>query len=233
MVDCPVPRQLNRAEIKEVVDDFRKGAANAITAGFDGVEIHGANGYLIDQFLRRSSNHRDDVYGGSIENRVRFLKEVTEAVAGEVGPERTGIRLAPFIMQRGMDDVQAVEAILFAARQLEEEGIVYIHLSEADWDDAPVIPEEFRCKLREIYKGTIIVAGKYNVERGEKILVDGMADLIAYGRPFIANPDLPFRFEHGYDLADFDDTTLFGGSADGYCDYPGHLQNIKWSEMFT
>jgi N-ethylmaleimide reductase len=223
MVDCPVPRALEIDEIADVIEDFRKGAANAIAAGFDGVEIHGANGYLIDQFLRRSSNHREDLYGGTQDNRIRFLVEVAEAVAGEVGADRTGIRLAPFITQRKMADDEIIPTILKAAKELNRIGLAYIHLSEADWEDAPVIPEAFRHHLRAAYSGAIIVAGKYTRDRGQAIVASGLADLVAYGRPFIANPDLPRRYAEYLPLADFDGSTLFGGSAKGYSDYLAHI----------
>ncbi|NOD85889.1 MULTISPECIES: alkene reductase [unclassified Ruegeria] len=222
MVDCPVPRALSKAEITDIIQDFRQGAANAIAAGFDGVEIHGANGYLIDEFLRRSSNQRTDDYGGSQENRIRFLREVTKAVADEIGADKTGIRLSPYITQRNMADDEIIEVILKAAEALNDIGIAYVHLSEADWDDAPIVPEQFRHDLRKVYSGTIIVAGKYTQERGEKIISDGLADIVAYGRPFIANPDLPRRFSESLPLADFDPATLFGGTAVGYSDYPDH-----------
>lgn len=140
MLECPTPRELTKEEIKNIVQDFRKGAANAMEAGFDGVEIHGANGYLIDQFMRRTSNQRADEYGGNIENRIRFMLEIAEAVIDEVGAERTGIRLAPFIEQRGMDDDEAIDAVLYAAEKLNMLGLLYIHLAEADWDDAPPSP---------------------------------------------------------------------------------------------
>lgn len=220
MVDTAMPRALTLEEIPGIVDDFRQGAANAIAAGFDGVEIHGGNGYLVDQFLRRSSNHRTDEYGGPQENRIRFLKEVAEAVAAEVGPERTGIRLAPFITQRNMADEEIIPTILKAARVLENIGLAYIHLAEADWDDAPVVPEQFRKDLRAAYSGKIIVAGKYTQERAETVIKEGYADLVAFGRPFISNPDLPRRFAEDLPLADFDDTKLFGGTREGYADYP-------------
>lgn len=220
MVESPVPRALETDEIADVVDDFRQAAANAISAGFDGVEIHGANGYLIDEFLRRSSNHRTDQYGGSQENRIRFLVEVAEAVAGEIGADRTGIRMSPYITQRNMADEEMIEVMLKAAAELDRIGLVYIHLSEADWDDAPQIPEQFRHDLRAIYSGAIIVAGKYTQERGDQIIADGLADIVAYGRPFIANPDLPRRFAEDLPLADFDGTTLFGGTKKGYSSYP-------------
>jgi len=222
LVDCPVPRALRRDEIAGVVDQFRRGAANAIAAGFDGVEIHAANGYLIDKFLRTTSNRRDDDYGGSIGNRVRFLDEVTRAVADEVGADRTGVRLAPYITARNMNCPQIVAAILEAARRLQDIGVAYLHLSEADWDDAPHVPDSFRHELRAIYSGALIVAGRYDRERGERILRQGLADLVAFGRPFIANPDLPQRYAHDWPLAAFDPATLFGGDERGYTTYPAY-----------
>ena len=220
MVDCPVPRALNTAEIHQIVDDFRQGAANAISAGFDGVEIHGANGYLIDQFLRSTSNLRTDEYGGSIENRVNFLEEVSRAVAAEIGPERTGIRLAPYITARGMACPEIIPAILEAARRLDKLNIAYIHLSEADWDDAPQVPEAFRHELRDAFGGAIIVAGGYDAERANRIIGQELADLVAFGRPFIGNPDFPARIAKNLPLAGFDGSTLFGGGKAGYLDYP-------------
>lgn len=220
MVECPLPRALETAEIPRIVEDFRTAAANAMAAGFDGVEIHGANGYLIDQFLRRSSNRRTDRYGGSQANRIRFLVEVAEAVAAEAGAGRTGIRLSPFITQRNMADEEIIATILAAAREIDRLGLGYIHLSEADWDDAPVVPDAFRRDLRTAYEGAIIVAGKYDAARAQRILSDGLADLVAFGRPFIANPDLPRRVAEHLPLAAFDATTLFGGGAAGYTSYP-------------
>lgn len=220
MVDCPTPRALATDEIPGVIEDFRRAARNAIAAGFDGVEIHGGNGYLIDEFLRRSSNHRTDGYGGDKAHRIRFLVEVAEAVAVEVGAERTGVRLSPFITQRNMADDEIIPTILKAAAELDRIGLVYIHLAEADWDDAPTVPEAFRHDLRAVYRGRIIVAGKYDGRRASKILAAGLADLVAFGRPFIANPDFPRRLAEGLPLADPDGDTLFGGNARGYVDYP-------------
>lgn len=221
MLDCPTPRALEIEDIKAIIDDYRHAARNAMTAGFDGIEIHAGNGYLIDQFLRRSSNKRDDQYGGSIENRIRFAVEVIQAVSDEIGAEKVGIRLAPFITQRGMDDTEAVDAILLAAKTFDRIGITYIHLSEADWDDAPVVSDEFRYDLRKNFNGSIIVAGNYSAESGAKIIEDGLVDFIAYGRKFLANPDLPYRFLHGTELNDITDpSTLFGGDERGYTDYP-------------
>lgn len=220
MVDSPTPRELTRDEIKAIVDDFRQGARNAIDAGFDGVEIHGANGYLIDQFLRTTSNLRTDEYGGSRENRLRFLKEVVNAVADEVGAERTAIRLAPFLTARGMDCPDILPTILEAAEFLQARGIGYLHLVEADWDDAPQFTEVFRQSIRARFTRPIIVAGNYDKARADWVLSKGYADLVAFGRPFVANPDFPHRLEHDLPLAQFDGKTLFGGSEHGYTDYP-------------
>jgi len=219
MVDCPTPRELTRAEIAAIVNDFRKGARNAIEAGFDGVEIHGANGYLIDQFLRTTSNLRTDEYGGTRENRLRFLKEVVDAVADEVGPQRTAIRLAPFLTTRGMDCPDILPTILDAASFLQARGIAYLHLVEADWDDAPEFTETFRQQLRARFTRPIIVAGNYNKARAEWVLDHGYADLVAFGRPFVANPDYPRRLTENLPLAEFDGATLFGGTQRGYTDY--------------
>ncbi|GAB3332433.1 alkene reductase [Marilutibacter aestuarii] len=220
MVDCPVPRALETGEIAAIVDDFRQAALRAIDAGFDGVEIHGANGYLVDQFLRTSSNQREDAYGGSRSNRLRFLREVVDAVSEAVGPERTGIRLAPFLTARGMACPDILPTILEAAEHLDRRGLAYLHLVEADWDDAPRFPDAFRRDIRARFGGAIIVAGKYDARRARAILADGLADLVAFGRPFVANPDLPRRLREGLPLASLDPATLFGGDARGYIDYP-------------
>jgi len=168
MVDCPVPRALSRHEIQGVIADFRNGARNAMAAGFDGVEIHGANGYLVDQFLRTTSNIRDDEYGGSRKNRLRFLEEVVAAVAEEVGAERTAIRLAPFLTARGMACPEILPTILEATEYLQAMQIVYLHLVEADWDDAPQFMESFRMDIRARFGQPIIVAGKYDRSRAEE-----------------------------------------------------------------
>jgi len=223
MVDSPVPRALTTADIQAVVGDFRRAAANAMRAGFDGVEIHGANGYLVDQFLRTTSNQRTDAYtGATVEGRTRFALEVATAVASEAGAERTGMRLAPFITQRGMDCPEIIPTILHLARQLDATGLAYLHLVEADWADAPQIPDAFRTALRHAYQGRVIVAGGYDAARASQVLSDGFADLVAFGRPFIANPDLPRRLRDGLPLAAFDAKALFGGDASGYSDYAAY-----------
>ncbi|AUQ51392.1 NADH:flavin oxidoreductase, Old Yellow Enzyme family [Phaeobacter inhibens] len=219
MVECPVPRTLESDEIARVLEDYRLAARNAKAAGFDGVEIHAANRYLIDEFLRSTSNHRADAYGGSVENRIRFAIEVAEAVASEMGADRTGIRFSPFITQRGMNDPDAPQTILKLAKELDRIGLTYIHLAEADWDDAPETPEWFRKELRKAYSGSVIVAGGYTPDKADAIIDKGYVDAVAFGRPFIANPDLPRRFAEDLPLSDFDGDALFGGDAAGYTTY--------------
>ncbi len=219
MLDSPTPRALERREIRAIVEDYHQAARNAIRAGFDGVEIHGANGYLIDQFLRTTSNQRTDEYGGSRQNRLRFLREVVDAVATEAGPERTAIRLAPFLTARGMACPDILPTMLEAADFLQAKGIAYLHLVEADWDDAPLFTEEFRRDMRARFRRPIIVAGHYDRAKADWVLEQGYADLVAFGRPFISNPDLVERLKHDLPLAPLDPATLFGGGEQGYTDY--------------
>lgn len=220
MVDCPVPRSLTVAEIQSIVDDYRRAAINARAAGFDGVEIHAANGYLIDSFLRSGSNLRSDAYGGSIEKRLRFFDEVVDAVVDAMGPERVGVRLSPHITQRGMQCPDMILTTLKAARRLSDKGIAYMHFAEADWDDAPAVPESFRRDMRRAFNGAIGVAGGYTADKARAVIETGWADWVAFGRPFIANPDLPERLKRNLPLAAPDARTLFGGDGRGYTDYP-------------
>jgi len=224
MVDCVEPRAMTHNDIARVVQDFANAAQRAVEAGFDGVEIHGGNGYLIDQFLRTNSNQRTDNYGGSRENRIRFLLEVVDAVSDAIGANRVGVRLAPFITFKDMDCPDIVPTILQAAKQLQARNIAYLHLSEADWEDAPMIPESFRIELREYFTSTIIVAGSYTLERANEVLDKGYADLVAFGRPFVSNPDLVERLKHQQPLAKLDGSTLFGGNEVGYTDYPNIIE---------
>lgn len=216
------PRAMTQEDIDQAIDEFRQGAKNAIEAGFDGVEIHGGNGYLIDEFLRSNSNVRTDNYGGSKENRTRFLLEVTKAVVDEIGADRTGIRIAPFIKFKDMDDPEILDTIMVASKEVDKMGITYLHLSEADWDDSPQIPADFRVKLRKTFSNTIIATGNKTPEEGEQLLNDNLVDLIGFGRNFLTNPDYPQRLELGAPLNEISDNhTLFGGGdARGYTDYP-------------
>nr|WP_320125140.1 alkene reductase [uncultured Shewanella sp.] len=227
MVDCPEPRAMVQADIDRVVADFAQAGVNAVAAGFDGIEIHGGNGYLIDQFLRTNSNHRTDAYGGTQENRIRFLLEIVQAVSAKIGANKVGVRLAPYVTFKDMACPEIVDTILLAAKHLSALGVAYLHLSEADWDDAPKVPESFRVELRNVFKGSIIVAGRYDVARANEVIDNGYADLVAFGRPFIANPDLPYRLMHQLPLSAFDKGPLFGGSAAGYTDYPTYNEALR------
>ncbi|WP_394144608.1 alkene reductase [Vibrio atypicus] len=227
MVDCVEPREMTQVDIDRVVQDFAYAAKRAIDAGFDGVEIHGGNGYLIDQFLRTNSNHRTDNYGGSRANRIRFLLEIVDAVSKVIGADKVGVRLAPFITFKDMNCPDIVPTILEASKQLQSRNIAYLHLSEADWDDAPEIPESFRIALRECFSNTIVVAGGYTPERAEEVLNKGYADLVAFGRPFVSNPDLVSRLQSQLPLAELDGATLFGGGERGYIDYPAFSETVS------
>lgn len=220
MVQHSMPRALDAAEIPGIVREYAQAARRALAAGFDGIELHGANGYLINQFIDSQANTRTDGYGGSLQNRLRFLREVTEAVAAEIGAERVGVRLAPLTTLQGAVDDTPQATYLAAAHLLDAIGVCYVHIAEADWEDAPVMPVPFKQALRMIYRGTLIYAGKYTVERAEEALAAGWADLIGFGRPFIANPDLPARLQQGRPLNPSDKATFFGGGAQGFTDYP-------------
>lgn len=220
MVQHSMPRALALEEIPGIVRDYATAAANALEAGFDGVELHGANGYLINQFIDSRANARSDAYGGSLPNRLRFLREVSEAVAAVTGPGRLGVRLAPLTTLNGAVDDTPQATYLAAAKVLDDIGAAYIHIAEADWEDAPEMPAAFKEALRLVYGGTLIYAGKYTLERAEEALRKNWADLIGFGRPFIANPDLPERLRNGWALNVPDASRFFGGGAAGYTDYP-------------
>lgn len=219
MVQHSLPRALTLEEIPAIVQDYARAAQNALDAGFDGIELHAANGYLINQFIDSQANHRTDAYGGSLSNRLRFLKEVVQAVIGVLGKERVGVRLAPLTTLNGAVDDTPQATYLAAAKLLDELGVAYIHIAEVDWEDAPEMPEAFKEALRMVYRGTLIYAGKYTADKAQAALQAGWADLIGFGRPFIANPDLPFRLQHGLALNTPDANTFFGGDAQGLTDY--------------
>ncbi|ROV57854.1 alkene reductase [Vibrio ponticus] len=219
-VDVVEPREMTKEDIKHVVAEYRQAALNAIKAGFDGIELHAANGYLINQFIDSEANNRTDEYGGSIENRLRFLGEVVEAMTDAIGANRVGVRLAPFTSLNGTVDKTPVETYTAAAALLNKLNVVYMHIAEVDWDDAPDTPAEFKRAVRDAYQGVIIYAGRYDTKKAAKALEDGLADMIGFGRPFIANPDLPNRIQNGYPLSAHDPATLFGGNEKGLLDYP-------------
>ncbi|XP_010475773.1 PREDICTED: putative 12-oxophytodienoate reductase-like protein 1 [Camelina sativa] len=217
------PRRLTTDEIPTIVNEFRLAARNAIEAGFDGVEIHGAHGYLIDQFMKDSVNDRTDDYGGSLENRCRFALEVIEAVSDEIGPDRVGIRLSPFAnyMESGDSDPQRLG--LYMAKSLNRFEILYCHMVEPRMKTASEIFEctESLTPMRKAFDGTFIVAGGYTREDGNKAVAEGRADLVAYGRLFLANPDLPRRFELDAPLTKYDRPSFYTfDPVVGYTDYP-------------
>ncbi|MDO6762654.1 alkene reductase [Agarivorans sp. 1_MG-2023] len=221
-VDVSTPREMSQQDIAEVVQQFRQAALNAIEAGFDGIELHAANGYLINQFIDSESNQRQDQYGGSLENRLRFLDEVVAAMVDAIGAERVGVRLAPLTTLNGTVDANPIETYTAAAVLLNKHNIVYLHIAEVDWDDAPDTPISFKRALREAYQGVLIYAGRYKGDNAQQAIEDGLADMIGFGRPFVANPDLPARLQHGYPLAAHDPNTLFGGGEQGLSDYPSY-----------
>ena len=227
LVQPPVPRALSTQEVKDLVGLYAQAARNAIAAGFDGVEIHSANGYLVNQFISAHANQRDDEYGGSLHNRLGFLREIVEAVSAAIGAQRLGVRFSPLFSGTDQDRVYIglVEedphhTYIEAVKVLETAGIAYLSIAEADWDNAPELPETFRRAVRESFSGRIIYAGRYTAERGEKLVQAGLADLIAFGRPFIANPDLPQRLFNGWPLNPLRVEGMYGGSEQGYTDYP-------------
>ncbi len=214
------PRALERDEIPGLVEQHRRGARNALAAGFDGVEIHAANGYLLDQFLRDGSNRRDDAYGGPVANRVRLLLEVTEAVAGVWGAERVGVRLSPVNSFNGMRDSRPDETFGHAAERLGQFGLAYLHVVETDVAGSTA-PQNFDQRaLRETFGGTYMANAGYDLARAHRVLESGAADLVSFGAPYVANPDLVARLRNGAPLNVPDPATFYGGDERGYTDYP-------------
>lgn len=223
-VRFPVPRALPTGEIPALIAEYRQAAAYALQAGFDGIEIHAANGYLPDQFLQDGSNRRTDAYGGAIENRARFLLEVTEAAVAIWGEGRVGVRLSPSGTTGSMSDSNPAATFGYVAEQLNQYPLAYLHIIEprvrgnetASHDAEPVAARA----LRRIYRGTLIAAGGFDRRGGDAILAAGDADLVAYGRLFISNPDLPHRFRENLPVSPYDRNTFYGGDHRGYTDYP-------------
>ncbi|MEP9378055.1 alkene reductase [Aquabacter sp. CN5-332] len=219
--ETSAPRALELSEIPGLIEDYRRAAANAIKAGFDGVEIHGANGYLIDQFLRDGANKRTDAYGGSIENRARLLIEVMAAVIAEIGAARTGLRLSPVTPANDLSDSNPQVLFNHVVDELEKLHPVYIHVVEgATGGPRDVAPDFSFEELHRRYSGTWIVNNGYDLDLAQTVIAAGKADLIAFGKPFISNPDLVERFKRAAPLNELDRDTLYGGGAKGYIDYP-------------
>jgi N-ethylmaleimide reductase len=217
------PRALELSEIPGIIEYFRLGALNALAAGFDGVEVHGANGYLLDQFLEDGSNHRTDEYGGSIENRARLLLEVTAAVESVWGAGRVGVRLSPGGAFNTMEDSAPAKTFGYVAEKLGERNLAYLHVIEPTdktsymVDGENVSPTKH---LKSLFKGTVITAQGYTFKTGNAVIASGDADLVAFGKFFLANPDLPARFRLNAPLNEPDASTFYGGDERGYTDYP-------------
>jgi N-ethylmaleimide reductase len=222
------PRALETSEVSGVVEAFRQAARNAKAAAFDGVEVHGANGYLIEQFLQSRSNQRTDQYGGSIENRVRLLMEVTQAVVEVWGADRVGVRLSPYGVANDSGEADPMPLYTHAIQSLDALGLAYLHFieprssgagrAEVNHQNVPSAMVLFR----PIWKGVLISAGGFTGESAEAAIADGHADAIAFGRIFISNPDLPRRLQHGHPLTPYNRATFYGGEEKGYTDYPAY-----------
>lgn len=225
-VQFETPRALETSEITGIVEDFKRGAENAERAGFDGVEVHGANGYLLDQFLQDESNQRTDQYGGSIENRARLLLEVVDQAIQVWGPGRVGVRLSPYGTFNDMKDSDPVALFTYVLHQLSARGIAYVHLIEprssaAGSQDGNIADAPDTAKIfRQAFQGVLISAGGYNREEAMAAVADRRVDAVAFGRLFIANPDLPARLQQNVELNAYDRNTFYGGAEKGYTDYP-------------
>jgi N-ethylmaleimide reductase len=218
------PRALELGEIPGIIDDYKRAARNAREAGFDGVEIHGANGYLLDQFARDGANTRTDAYGGSIENRARLMLEVSRAVAAEIGADRTGIRISPVTPANDLTDSNPQKLFDHIVDGLSAAKLVYIHVVEgATGGSRDVAPFSYAA-LRQRFHGTYIANNGYDLKLADEVLSKNEADLIAFGKLFISNPDLVERLKSGAALNLWDQTTFYGGGAKGYTDYPALKQ---------
>ncbi|MGI8671212.1 MAG: alkene reductase [Luteitalea sp.] len=216
----PTPRALELGEIGSIVEDFATAASNAVEAGFDGVEIHAANGYLIDQFLRSGANQRTDAYGGSIEHRARLLLEVVDAAAAAIGADRVGVRISPLSTFNSMSEADPAALTRYVAEALDRRGVMYLHVLEmpAGEDLAAIRP--MTAIAREVFGGVLIANAGYTAEAAEAVLTRGDADLVAFGVPFLTTPDFVERSREGLALNPPDRSTFYGGDAHGYIDYP-------------
>lgn len=220
MQPYPTPREMTLEDIETAQTEYVQAAKNAIDAGFDGVEIHGANGYLVDQFINTASNKRSDKYGGSIENRCRFAIEIAKKMGEAIGFNKTAIRLSPYGAFNGMEQFdQLEETYKFLANELGKLGLVYIHIVDHSSMGAPEVTDSVKSKIQESFGNTIIASGGFDKERAEKVLNENKGDLIAFGRPFISNPDLVNNFENNLPLVDPDSDTFYTPGEKGYTDY--------------
>lgn len=227
MQPYPTPKEMTAADIAATIEEYVTASKNAIAAGFDGVELHGANGYLIEQFLSPATNKRTDEYGGSASKRNRFAIEVATKVAAAIGADKTAMRVSPYGVFNGIaihDELDAQYIELAAA--LGKIGLVYLHNVDHSSQGAPAVPEESKKKLKEAFGGTFIYSGGLDKETAEKVLQEGKGDLVTFGRPFLANPDLVERFKNNIELAQPDFDKLYTPGADGYTDYPAATATV-------
>ncbi|BDH46135.1 alkene reductase [Salmonella enterica subsp. enterica serovar Choleraesuis] len=219
--DTSMPRALKTEEIPGIINDFRSAVVNAREAGFDLVELHSAHGYLLHQFLSPASNQREDAYGGSIENRTRLALEVVDAAIDGWAADRIGIRISPLGPFNGLDNGEdQVEAALYLIRELNKRNLAFLHISEPDWAGGKPYSDEFRAQVRASYDGVIVAAGGYTQEKAEEMIARGFIDAVAFGRDYIANPDLAERLRQHAALNPQRSESFYGGGAEGYTDYP-------------
>jgi N-ethylmaleimide reductase len=217
----PTPVAMTEADIKTTVAEYAQAAKNAVAAGFDGIELHGANGYLLEQFIRPNSNQRTDNYGGPIEKRARFVLEVVDAAIAAIGRDKVGVRLSPFGVFNDMTIYPEMEAdYTYLAQKLNAAGLVYIHLVDHSAAGAPIVPASVKAMFRTTFKRALILSGGYDAERAESDLAAGKADLIAVGKPFLANPDLVARWKANAAVNAPDMSTFYTPGPKGYTDYP-------------
>jgi N-ethylmaleimide reductase len=235
MQDLPIPEAMSAADLTQTKSEFVQAAKNAVAAGFDGVELHGANGYLLEQFLSPFSNLRRDAYGGRVENRARFVLETVEAVAQAIGQQKTGIRFSPYGVASDMKPYPEIDQMyLHLASELNTLGIAYVHLVDHSSMGAPAVPVSLKRAIREKFANALILAGGYDKQKAESDLQAHHADLIAFGKPFINNPDLAIRLKHDWPLSDkLDKTTFYAGGEKGYTDYPTHQQLTEGVHYLT
>ncbi len=217
----PVPKKMTDDDITATINEYKDAAINAIKAGFDGVEIHGANGYLIDQFINTGSNKRTDAYGGTIENRARFAIEVAKAVSEAIGKDKTGIRLSPYGVFNDQEIFEAIDDTFeYLATEMGKLGLLYIHIVDHSALGAPEVPSTIKTKIKKAFSGVIIASGGRDAKKGEEAIERGEGELVAFGRPYISNPDLLNRFKNDIKLTAPDLETFYTPGEKGYTDYP-------------
>ena len=217
----PLAQEMTEDDIQDATAEYAMAAKVAIDAGFDGVELHAANGYLLEQFIHPKTNLRTDQFGGSVENRLRFVRDVAEATVAAVGSDRVGMRVSPYGAFGELGEFEGItETYRRLTEILNEIGLVYLHLVDHEAMGAPHVPEEMRKLLRDTFRGSFILSGGYDAHTADKMLADNKGDLVAFGRPYIANPDLVERFRQGAELAIPDQSTFYTPGAEGYLTYP-------------